>query len=71
MPVGAIVRQLLSKMRKLIPIVLAVAAVAAYVVYRVRAAHAPYSWSGTVEARTIEVGSRVGGRVQDVLVREG
>lgn len=58
-------------MRKLIPSVLVVAAVAAYAIYRVRLAQAPYSWSGTVEARTIEVGSRVGGRVQDVLVREG
>lgn len=58
-------------MRKVIPIVLVVAALSAYLVYRVRAGHAPYVWSGTIEARTIEVGSRVGGRVQDVLVREG
>ena len=27
-----------------------------------------YEWSGTVEARTISVGSRAGGRVQEVLV---
>lgn len=31
----------------------------------------PYEWSGTVEARTITVGSRTGGRVKEVLVREG
>jgi membrane fusion protein YbhG len=31
----------------------------------------PYEWSGTVEARTIAVGSRVGGRVKAVLAREG
>jgi HlyD family secretion protein len=31
----------------------------------------PYEWSGTVEARTIQVGSRQGGRVKAVLVREG
>jgi len=58
-------------MRKLIPLVLIVAALGAYGIYRARQARAPYSWSGTVEARTIEVGSRVGGRVQEVLVREG
>jgi multidrug resistance efflux pump len=58
-------------MRRLIPIVLVAAAVAAYFIYRIPMSRAPYSWSGTVEARTIEVGSRVGGRVQDVLVREG
>jgi HlyD family secretion protein len=31
----------------------------------------PYEWSGTVEARTISVGSRVGGRVKTVRVKEG
>jgi HlyD family secretion protein len=31
----------------------------------------PYEWSGTVEARTISVGSRVGGRVKAVRVKEG
>jgi multidrug resistance efflux pump len=31
----------------------------------------PYEWSGTVEARAISVGSRVGGRVKSVLVAEG
>jgi multidrug resistance efflux pump len=31
----------------------------------------PYEWSGTVEARTIAVGSRVGGRILAVRAREG
>jgi multidrug resistance efflux pump len=31
----------------------------------------PYEWSGTVEARLISVGSRVGGRIKAVRVREG
>ena len=31
----------------------------------------PYEWSGTVEARTISVGSRAGGRIAKVLVKEG
>ena len=39
--------------------------------YRFWQAHQPYEWSGTVEARTISVGSRAGGRVKEVLVREG
>ncbi len=39
--------------------------------YRLYVAHRPYEWSGTVEARTISVGSRAGGRIKRVLVREG
>jgi HlyD family secretion protein len=39
--------------------------------HRWQLAHAPYEWSGTVEARTISLGSRAGGRVQQVLVKEG
>jgi multidrug resistance efflux pump len=39
--------------------------------YRVYLERKPYEWSGTVEARTISVGSRAGGRVKEVLVREG
>jgi HlyD family secretion protein len=43
----------------------------AYVVYRVHEERRPFEWSGTVEADTIEVGSRVGGRVEEVEAREG
>jgi multidrug efflux pump subunit AcrA (membrane-fusion protein) len=39
--------------------------------HRWRLWHAPYEWSGTVEARTISLGSRAGGRVAKVLVKEG
>ncbi|HME92177.1 MAG TPA: HlyD family efflux transporter periplasmic adaptor subunit, partial [Myxococcaceae bacterium] len=42
-----------------------------YLAYRVYVARQPYEWSGTVETRTISVGSRAGGRVKEVLVREG
>jgi multidrug resistance efflux pump len=42
-----------------------------YAAYRLWQARQPYEWSGTVEARTISVGSRAGGRIADVLVREG
>jgi membrane fusion protein YbhG len=43
----------------------------AYLTYQQHLAHAPFEWSGTVEARTVQIGSRVGGRVSQVLVREG
>ena len=39
--------------------------------YRVYLSQKPYEWSGTVEARTISVGSRAGGRIARVLVKEG
>ncbi len=39
--------------------------------YRLWQARQPYEWSGTVEARTITVGSRAGGRIAKILVREG
>jgi multidrug resistance efflux pump len=59
-------------MKRRIPLLVVVAlALVAYGVYRVRQAGKPFEWSGTVEARTIEVGSRVGGRVEQVHVREG
>jgi multidrug resistance efflux pump len=48
-----------------------VLSIGAYAVYRARAARAPLEWSGTVEADTIDVGSRVGGRVLEVEAREG
>lgn len=47
---------------------LAGAAYWSYVVYTRRQ---PYEWSGRVEARTVSLGSRVGGRVKSVGVREG
>ena len=52
-------------------LVIIVGAIAAYGVQRWRIAHSPYEWSGTVEAHTISVGSRAGGRIKDILVREG
>jgi multidrug resistance efflux pump len=62
-----------AKPKKRPPIVLMVAAVAlaGYGAHRGYLARQPYEWSGTVEARTISVGSRAGGRVLHVLVREG
>ncbi|HEY2509762.1 MAG TPA: hypothetical protein VGI39_02870, partial [Polyangiaceae bacterium] len=51
-------------------IVLALAG-AAYGGYRAWDHARPYEWSGTVEARTISVGSRVGGRIKEINAHEG
>jgi HlyD family secretion protein len=48
-----------------------VVALAGYAGWRTWESTRPYEWSGTVEARTIAVGSRVGGRVKSVLAKEG
>src|SRR5689334_10980534 len=39
--------------------------------YRLYLFRRPYEWCGTSEARTIAVGTRAGGRVKEVLVKEG
>ena len=62
-----------AKPKRRLPILLivVVVAIAAYGAHRAYLARQPYEWSGTVEARAISVGSRAGGRVLGVLVREG
>lgn len=57
--------------RRLIPAAIALLALGGYLGYRAWLSRQPYEWSGTVEARTISVGSRTGGRVKQVLVKEG
>jgi multidrug resistance efflux pump len=57
--------------RRFLPLVVLALAGLGYGGYRVYDARRPYEWSGTVEARTITVGSRTGGRVKEVLVHEG
>jgi len=44
---------------------------AGYGAYRAQEWKKPYEWSGTVEARQVTLGSRVGGRVKTILVNEG
>jgi HlyD family secretion protein len=56
---------------RFIPLVLIAGGAAWYALHRYQLAHAPYEWHGTVEARTMQVGSRAGGRVADVKVHEG
>ncbi|MFO0662961.1 MAG: HlyD family efflux transporter periplasmic adaptor subunit [Polyangiaceae bacterium] len=56
---------------RFVVLAIAVLGLVAYVGYRVYLSKKPFEWSGTVEARTIDVGSRVGGRIKEVLVHEG
>jgi multidrug resistance efflux pump len=56
---------------RFIPLVLVLAGLGWYAYHRYQLAHAPYEWSGTVEARTIQLGSKAGGRVAKILVKEG
>ncbi|HVR83073.1 MAG TPA: efflux RND transporter periplasmic adaptor subunit [Planctomycetota bacterium] len=60
-----------SRWRRLGIAVAIALALGAYVGYRIYLSREPYEWSGTVEIRTMSVGSRAGGRVKEVRVREG
>jgi len=59
--------------KRLIPVVLVLAIVAAVAIYAAGWFHKDNALqgSGTVEARNIRVGSKVGGRIDQVLVHEG
>jgi multidrug resistance efflux pump len=57
--------------RRLLPLLVVAAALVAYAGFRVYQATRAHEWSGTVEARTISIGSRTGGRVKEILVHEG
>jgi HlyD family secretion protein len=56
---------------RFIPVVLVLGGLGWYGIHRWQLAHAPFEWSGTVEARTIDLGSRAGGRIKQILVKEG
>jgi multidrug resistance efflux pump len=57
--------------RRWLPLAVLGVALAGYAGFRAYQGTRPYEWSGTVEARTISIGSRTGGRVKEILVREG
>lgn len=52
-------------------LLLAMVGTGAYFGYTAYQHRQPYEWSGSVEMRTVSVGSRIGGRVKTVVVREG
>nr|HEX4318258.1 efflux RND transporter periplasmic adaptor subunit [Kofleriaceae bacterium] len=58
-------------MRRFLPLILLAAIAGVYVGYRIYLSRQPFRWDGTVEARSITVGSRVGGRIAKILVAEG
>lgn len=58
-------------MKRLLPLILLAAITGVYVGYRHYLAGRPFQWAGTVEVHAVTVGSKVGGRVKAVLVKEG
>lgn len=60
----------MKKKRVLVLVVLAAGSISLAFAWKNRSAE-PFAASGTLEARNINVGSKVGGRVSQVLVREG
>ena len=58
-------------MKRLLPLIVLVVIAATYFGYKRYLAHKPYEWAGTVEARTVTVGSRTGGRIAKIRVQEG
>jgi len=57
--------------KKFLPLVILTSLGFIYFAYHFYLSRKPFEWSGTVEARTILVGSRAGGRVKEVLAKEG
>jgi HlyD family secretion protein len=57
--------------KRFVPLLLLLVIAGVYIGYRRWLSHRPYAWAGTVEARAVTVGSRTGGRIARVLVREG
>jgi HlyD family secretion protein len=57
--------------KRLLPLGALVVLAAIYIAYKHYLAHLPFEWAGTVEARSVTVGSRTGGRIKQILVHEG
>jgi HlyD family secretion protein len=62
---------LIGRVKRAVPLLLLAVIGVTYYVYEHFLVRRPYTWSGTVEARAATVGSRTGGRIQKILVREG
>lgn len=58
-------------MKRFLPLIVLVAITATWFGYKHYLAGRPFAWAGTVEARTVTVGSRTGGRIKRIDVQEG
>jgi HlyD family secretion protein len=58
-------------MKRFAPLIVLATILAVYLGYRRYLAGRPFEWAGTVEARDVTVGSRTGGRIKRIAVREG
>src|SRR6476659_5276855 len=58
-------------MKRFMPLILLAVLGGAYLAYKHYLAGRPFEWAGTVEARTVTVGSRTGGRIAKLNVQEG
>ena len=58
-------------MKRALPLVVLAVLGAVYYIYEHYLARQPFEWAGTIEVRTVTVGSRTGGRIKEILVREG
>ena len=58
-------------MKRFLPLMVLVGIGAVYFGYKRYLAGRPFEWTGTVEARTVTVGSRTGGRIKRIAVQEG
>lgn len=68
-PLGRRLKSWLAKNRG--RIVLAILVGLGYGANRIHEARSPYEWTGSIECRSVALGSRVGGRVKEVFVKEG
>ena len=58
-------------MKRFLPLIVLAVLAGVYVGYKRYLAAQPFEWAGTVEARTVTVGSRTGGRIKKINVQEG
>lgn len=58
-------------MKRFLPLIVLAVLAGIYVGYKRYLAGQPFEWAGTVEARTVTIGSRTGGRIKKINVQEG
>jgi HlyD family secretion protein len=60
-----------AKVKRFLPLFVLGAIAGTYYSYKHYLSKLPFAWAGTVEARAVTVGSRTGGRIKEIRVREG